>query len=139
MNRISGTGNRRGQISGQLCNYVNKDTETRHFLEMCHRFTVVYYDLRRIKNEFVTSRVAGAEAARSRPFWLEPEPFFCSGSYSYSTVYSTVNILFLRDPKYDYDYDYKYDHDYKYDYDYDYENDYDYDDYDYDSDYDDYD
>ena len=55
MNRISGTGNRRGQISGQLCNYVNKDTETRHFLEMCHRFTVVYYDLRRIKNKFVKS------------------------------------------------------------------------------------
>ena len=55
MNRISGTGNRKGRISGQLCNYVNKDTETRHFLEMCHRFTVVYYDLRRIKNKFVKS------------------------------------------------------------------------------------
>ena len=49
----------------------------------------------------VYSRVA--EAARSRPFWLEPEPFFWSSSGSYS--YSTVNILFLLDPKYEYDYD----------------------------------
>ena len=36
---------------------------------------------------------------RSRPFWLELEPFFWSGSSSYSTV----NILFLRDPKYNYE------------------------------------
>ena len=36
-----------------------------------------------------------AGAARSRPFWLEPEPLFWSGS--------TLNILFLRDPKYDYE------------------------------------
>ena len=60
------------------------------------------------------------QGCRSRLFWLEPEPFFWSGSYSYSSV----NILFLRDPKYDYDYD-----DYDYD-DYDYD-DYQYDDYDY--------
>ena len=45
--------------------------------------------------------VAGARAARSQPFWLELEPFFWSGSYSYSTG----NILFLRDPKYEYKYD----------------------------------
>ena len=58
-------------------------------------------------------RVAGAGAARNHPFWLEPEPFLWSGSYSYSDSYSysTVIILFLRDPKYDaYDYD-----DYEYD------------------------
>ena len=54
------------------------------------------------------TRVAGA--ARSCPFWLEPEPFFWSDSSSYSTV----NILFLGDPKYDYDYKYDYD-DYDYD------------------------
>ena len=66
------------------------------------------------------------QGCRSRPFWLEPEPFFlvCSDSYSDSTV----NILFLRDLKYDYD-------DYDYDYD-DYDNDYNYDDYDCDYDYD---
>ena len=45
-------------------------------------------------------RVAGA--AGSHPFWLEPEPFFWSGSYSY--FYSTENILFLRDPKYEHKY-----------------------------------
>ena len=49
------------------------------------------------------------QGCRSRPepsFWLEPEPepFFWSGSGFYS--YSTINILFLRDPKYDYDYGY---------------------------------
>ena len=52
------------------------------------------------------------QGCRSRPepsFWLEPEPFFWSGSGSYS--YSTINILFLRDPKYDYDYDYDYGYD----------------------------
>ena len=45
----------------------------------------------------LTVRVAGAAL-----FWLEPEPFFWSGSgfYSYSySSYSSVNILFLRDPK----------------------------------------
>ena len=40
---------------------------------------------------------------------------FWAGSYSYSTV----NILFLRNPKYEYKYDY--DYEYKYDYDYDYD------------------
>ena len=47
-------------------------------------------------------------------------------------MYSTVNILFLRDPKYDYKYDsdYDYDNDYKYNYDYVYDFDYAYD-YDY--------
>ena len=73
------------------------------------------------------------QGCRSRPFWLEPEPLFWSGSGSYSSYsYSTVFILFLRDPKYDHDYDdYDYE-DYDYDdYDYDYD-DYDYDDYDYD-------
>ena len=61
----------------------------------------------------LTGRVAGA--ARSRPFWLEPEPFFGPAPTP------TLNILFLRDPTYDYD-DYDYDYD---DFDYD-----DYDDYD---------
>ena len=47
------------------------------------------------------------QGCRSRPFWLEPDPFLWSGSYSYSYSYScfysysTVNILFLRDPKYE--------------------------------------
>ena len=45
----------------------------------------------------------------------------CTKRNSYSTLYSTVNNLFLRDPKYDYKYDYDYDYDYKYDYDYDYD------------------
>ena len=46
--------------------------------------------------------------------------------------YSTVNILFLWDPKYDYVYDYDYDFDYDSDFDYDYDYDYydNYDDYD---------
>ena len=39
------------------------------------------------------------QGCRSRPFW--PEPLFWSGSY----FHSTVNILFLRDPKYDHDHD----------------------------------
>ena len=43
-----------------------------------------------------------AEAA----LWLEPKLFFWHGSYSYSYYYSTVNILFLLDPKYDDDDDY---------------------------------
>ena len=43
---------------------------------------------------------------------------------------STVNILFLRDPKYDFKYDYDYDYNYNYKYDYDYKYDYKYD-YDY--------
>ena len=40
------------------------------------------------------------QGCRSRPFWLEPESFFWSGSGSYSffCFYSSVNILFLRDP-----------------------------------------
>ena len=50
----------------------------------------------------------------SRPFWLEPERFFWSGSYPLLLLYSTgsVNILFLRDPKNDYKYDFKCDCDY---------------------------
>ena len=36
---------------------------------------------------------------QSRPFCLEPEPFFWSGSGSYFTV----SILFLWDPKYEYE------------------------------------
>ena len=47
------------------------------------------------------------------PFWLKPEPFIWSGSGSYS--YSTVNILFLRNPKCDYKFDSKYDYVYDYD------------------------
>ena len=40
------------------------------------------------------------QGCRSRCFWVEPEPFFRSGSGSCSYSYSyTVNILFLRDPK----------------------------------------
>ena len=57
----------------------------------------------------------------SRPFLLEPEPFFSPAPAPTPTptltlTNRTVNILFLRDPKYDYDYDYD---DYDYDYDYD--------------------
>ena len=54
------------------------------------------------------------QGCRSRPFWLEPEPFFGPAPTP------TLNILFLRDPTYDYD-----DYD-----DYDYYDDFDYDDYD---------
>ena len=78
-----------------------------------------------------------------------PEPGFLAGAgveiftrlRLLLLLYSTLNILYLRDPsmticKYDYDYDYDdYDSD-DYDFDdYDYD-DYDYDDFDYDSDYD---
>ena len=58
-------------------------------------------------NQYQNRRVARAGAARSRPFWLVPESFFWSGSYSYS--YSTVNNLLLRDyglQTTDTDYDY---------------------------------
>ena len=37
-------------------------------------------------------RVAGAGATQSRYFWLIPEPFLLSGSYSYS--YFTVKQLY---------------------------------------------
>ena len=54
---------------------------------------------------------AGARAARSRPFTLEPELFFWSGSGSYSYFYShDCKYFIFRDPKYDYDYDYDYDY-----------------------------
>ena len=60
-------------------------------------------------------------------FGLAPAP---------TPLYSTVNILFLRDYKYDYKYNYDYDYKYDYDYDYDYDNEYKYDyDYKYDHDY----
>ena len=46
----------------------------------------------------LTGRVAGA--ARSRPFWLEPEPFFWSGSgsgfYSYSYTQDCKYFIFTR-------------------------------------------
>ena len=48
-----------------------------------------------------TSGLLDLERSRSRPV---PEPFFWSGSGSYFNF--TVNILFLRDPKYDYECDY---------------------------------
>ena len=57
-----------------------------------------------LKNKLIFSRKEGGmQGCRIRPFWLEPEPFFWSGSYFYSFSYSTVNILFLRDPKYEYE------------------------------------
>ena len=50
------------------------------------------------------------QGCQSRPFWLELEPFFGPAPAPTPTPillqYSTVNILFLRDPKYDNDYDY---------------------------------
>ena len=52
----------------------------------------------RVSNQ--SAGIAVARVAGAAPFWLEPEPFFWSGSYYYS--YSTVNILFLWDPKYDF-------------------------------------
>ena len=65
---------------------------------------------------------SSARVAEAALFGWNPSRFFVRLRL---LLYSTVNILFLLDPKYDYDY--KYDFDYKYDYD-----DYDYDDYDYD-------
>ena len=62
---------------------------------------------------------------------LELEPPYLAGAGAVFLVrlllllYSTVNILFLRDPKYDYKFDY--DYDCTYDYDYDFKYDYDYD------------
>ena len=57
------------------------------------------------------NRYANSQGCRSRPFWLEPEPFFCSAPppppapapaptpTPIPTPTPTVNILFLRDPK----------------------------------------
>ena len=48
------------------------------------------------------------QGCRSRPFWLEPEPFFGPApapAPAPTLTHRTVNILFLRDPKYDNDYD----------------------------------
>ena len=56
-------------------------------------------------------------------------PVWKASHYLVVHLLSTVNILFLRDPKYDYKYDYDCKYDYKRDYD---DYDYDYDDYDYD-------
>ena len=47
--------------------------------------------------------------SRSRPFWLEPEPFFGPAPAPIPTP--TVNILFLRDPNYEYKCKYRYDYD----------------------------
>ena len=46
----------------------------------------------------------------SRPFWLEPEPFFGPGPAPIPTPTLTLQyckILFLRDPRYDFKYNYK--------------------------------
>ena len=47
------------------------------------------------------NRYANSQGCRSRPFWLEPEPFFGSvpPPAPAPTTTPTVNILFLRDPR----------------------------------------
>ena len=60
-------------------------------------------------------------ARRKMPFFIRKKKKYISllNLRRQILLYSTVNILFLQDPKYDYKYDYDYDYDYKYDYDYD--------------------